>query len=58
MALLKSRLSDYDALIDSETFDAEGAELQLAFPAALQPQVQKLLSDISRGRSELHLLEP
>lgn len=58
LALLKSRLSDYDALIDSETFDAEGAELQLAFPAAQQPQVQKLLSDISRGRSELHLLEP
>lgn len=58
LALLKSRLSDYDAVIDSEIFDADGAELQLALPAAQQAQVQRLLFDISRGRSELHPLAP
>lgn len=53
LALLKARLNDYDTLIENETFDADGAELQLAFPAAQQPYVQQLLADISRGQSEL-----
>lgn len=57
LALLKSRLNEFDALIDSETFDAEGAELQLALPAAQQPLLQLLLADISRGRSVLHPLD-
>jgi len=57
LALLKARLHEYEALIESEAFDAEGAELQLALPAAQQPRLQQLLADISRGRSELRPLD-
>ena len=57
LALLKARLSEYDALIESEAFDAEGAELQLALPAAEQPRLQQLLADISRGRTTLRSLD-
>lgn len=57
LALLKARLSEYDALVESEAFDAAGAELQLALPAAQQPRLQQLLADISRGRSELRSLD-
>lgn len=57
LAILKARLGEYDAWIESETFDAEGAELELALPTAQQERLQKMLADISRGRSELHRLE-
>ncbi|MHB0765220.1 IMPACT family protein [Stutzerimonas sp. NM35] len=53
LALLKARLEEYEALIESETFDAEGAELQLALPEARRAALQRLLADISRGRSRL-----
>ena len=53
LALLKARLNEYEAFIERETFDAEGAELLLALPAAHQLRLQQLLADISRGRSEL-----
>jgi uncharacterized YigZ family protein len=58
LALLKARLNEYEALIESETFDAEGAELQLALPAEQQPRLQILLADISRGRIVLQLMNP
>ena len=58
LALLKARLNEYEALIESETFDAEGAELQLALPAEQQPRLQILLADISRGRIVLQLTNP
>jgi uncharacterized YigZ family protein len=57
LALLKARLSEYDALIESETFDAEGAELVLALPSEQQPHLQQTLADISRGRIELRPLD-
>lgn len=57
LALFKARLGEYDALIESETFDAEGAELLLALPPEQWPRLQQTLADISRGRSELRLLE-
>lgn len=57
LALLKARLEEYEALIESETFDAEGAELQLALPAAQQAALQQWLADISRGRSHLSAVE-
>lgn len=53
LALLKARLGDHEALIESETFDAEGAELVLALPSAQRDGLQQLLADISRGRSRL-----
>lgn len=56
LALFKARLADYEALVEQEAFDAEGAELQLALPEAQRAAVQQLLADISRGRSELQPL--
>ncbi|MCG4454476.1 IMPACT family protein [Pseudomonas sp. MMS21-TM103] len=56
LALLKARLSELDAVLDSETFDASGAELHLAVPEARFAELQRLLADISRGRSTLRRL--
>ncbi|HAQ27655.1 MAG TPA: thymidylate synthase [Pseudomonas sp.] len=57
LALLKARLAEHEALIEQETFDAEGAELLLAFPEAQREPLQRLIADISRGRSELQLVQ-
>ena len=50
LPLLKARLSDLEALLEHEQFDAEGAELQLALPEARVDELQQLLAGISRGR--------
>ncbi|MCQ2030162.1 IMPACT family protein [Stutzerimonas zhaodongensis] len=57
LALLKARLNEYEALIESEAFDAEGAALQLALPAEQQARLQRMLSDISRGRIVLRSMD-
>lgn len=57
LALLKARLPEYEALIESETFDAEGAELTLALPESELEALQRALADISRGRSRLSDVE-
>lgn len=57
LALLKARLAEHEALIEQETFDAEGAELLLALPEAQLTALQQLIADISRGRSELQLVQ-
>lgn len=56
LALLKARLGEFDALIESEIFDAEGAQLVLALPPEHRRRLQQTLADISRGRMELRLL--
>ncbi|HCJ28437.1 MAG TPA: thymidylate synthase, partial [Pseudomonas sp.] len=56
LALLKARLSDFEALIESETFDTEGAELVLALPPDQRSRLLQTLADISRGRSTLRSL--
>jgi uncharacterized YigZ family protein len=53
LPLLKARLSELDCLLESETYDATGAELHLAVPAPRAAELQRLLADISRGRVEL-----
>ncbi len=53
LALLKARLGDFEALLEQETFDSEGAELLLALPEAQYTALHQWLADISRGRSEL-----
>jgi uncharacterized YigZ family protein len=53
LALFKARLPEYEALIESETFDAEGAELTIALPASGLEALKRALADISRGRSRL-----
>lgn len=56
LPLLKARLPELDARLDSETFDAHGADLQLAVPEARFAELQRLLADISRGRIALRRL--
>ena len=58
LALVKARLGEFDALLEAEAFDAEGAQLQLALPASQRDGLQQLLADISRGRCQLHDEEP
>ena len=53
LPLLKARFSDLDCLLESESYDATGAELLLAVPAPRVAELQRLLADISRGRVEL-----
>ena len=55
LPLLKARLAELDCLLESESYDATGAELQLALPAARVAELERLLADISRGRIELQL---
>jgi uncharacterized YigZ family protein len=55
LPLLKARLAELDCLLQSETYDATGAELQLAIPAPRVPELQRLLADISRGRIALQV---
>ncbi|MGQ7959556.1 IMPACT family protein [Pseudomonas sp. SP16.1] len=56
LPLLKARLPELDARLDSETFDGHGANLQLAVPEARFAELQRLLADISRGRIVLRRL--
>ena len=53
LPLLKARLAELDCLLESEHYDATGAELVLALPAPRVAELQRLLADISRGRIEL-----
>ena len=50
LTLLKARLKDWQADIHSETFDADGVQLQLQLPESRVVEVQARIADISRGR--------
>lgn len=56
LPLLKARLGDLAAVLEGEAYDADGATLQLAIPEGRIADLQKLLADISRGRSVLQRL--
>ncbi|MDA8483705.1 IMPACT family protein [Pseudomonas resinovorans] len=56
LPLLKARLADFEALVESESFDAEGAELILALPEGRIAGFEQVLRDISRGRLEVKRL--
>lgn len=56
LALLKARLADCEAVLESERFDEQGSRLDLAFPPAQQSALELLLANISRGHSQLQLL--
>ncbi|MNY64612.1 hypothetical protein D3C86_2017520 [compost metagenome] len=56
LPLLKARLGEFEALLESEAFDAEGAELVLALPEARIAGLEQLLRDISRGRLQIKRL--
>ena len=53
LALFKARLDSCATLLLNETYDAQGARLELAVAPAQLDVLQRLLSDISRGRSLL-----
>ena len=56
LPLLKARLTELDCLLEREDYNATGAELHVALPAPRVAELQRLLADISRGRSELRPL--
>ena len=51
LSLLKARLKDWQAEIHSETFDADGVQLQLQLPESRVAEARARIIDISRGRS-------
>jgi uncharacterized YigZ family protein len=55
LPLLKARLAELDCLLQSETYNPTGAELQLAVPTSRVAELQRLLADISRGRIALQV---
>jgi len=56
LALFKARLAEFEALLEAEHFDAEGATLEIALPAAQLQPLDRLLADITRGRSQLEAM--
>jgi thymidylate synthase len=54
LAVVKVRLADISALIQEESFTANGVELSVAIGPEHFDALQKQLADISRGRIMLH----
>lgn len=57
LPLLKARLPELEALMESEQYDGEGAQVQIAIPEARFAELHKRLADISRGRIVLQRLQ-
>lgn len=57
LALLKARLKELQAEVDSELFGADGVDLQLHLPDSRVDEAMQLISDISRGRSAAKRLD-
>lgn len=57
LPLLQGRLAEFGASIAEERFTADGAELQLALPAAQVDALRAWVTDATRGRSTLRLLD-
>jgi len=57
LALLKARLKDWQAEVASETFVADGVELELRVPESRVSEAQKRIVDLSRGRSKAKRLD-
>jgi uncharacterized YigZ family protein len=57
LPLIKSRLSEFNALLNNEAFGATGVDLRLALPEDNEPALKLFLSDISRGRMVLQRLD-
>lgn len=56
LARVKARLDDWQALLEEETFDANGALLHLALPADQLETATHQLADLGRGRIRLQRL--
>jgi uncharacterized YigZ family protein len=57
LALLKVRLRDLQAEVESEQFGADGVTLQLQLPQSRADDLALLVRDLTRGRSEAHRLD-
>ncbi|MGS0997071.1 IMPACT family protein [Rhodanobacter sp. UC4451_H18] len=57
LALLKARLRDLQAEVESEHFDADGVTLQLELPASRAEELTLLVRDLTRGRSEARRID-
>ncbi|HEY1589691.1 MAG TPA: YigZ family protein [Rhodanobacter sp.] len=57
LALLKARLKDWQAEVESETFVADGVELELRLPESRVAEAQARIVDLNRGRSEARRLD-
>lgn len=55
--LLESRLPTINAIIEQQTFDAEGTQLHLAIPNQQLPTLQQWLNDVTKGRVQAKLIE-
>ncbi len=53
LGLFKARLAELQCRLEKESFDAEGAALELAVAPARYDDLAQLLADLSRGRSQL-----
>jgi uncharacterized YigZ family protein len=51
LALLKARLPELEAILDSESFHAEGADLVVHLPQARVDEALTRITDLTRGRS-------
>ena len=58
LALLKARLKDWSAQVESEAFDATGVSLILSLPESQLEEAQARIVDISRGRIQPRRLDP
>lgn len=53
LEIFKARLESFEAVLEAEEFDADGAWLTLALPPEQMAAAQELLSSLSRGASTL-----
>ncbi|MWV11493.1 DUF1949 domain-containing protein [Pseudomonas sp. R-28-1W-6] len=56
LARVKARLGEWQAVIEEEAFDADGALLQLALPVECFDEAKRQLADLGRGRIRLELV--
>jgi uncharacterized YigZ family protein len=57
LELFKARLAELGAVLEDESFDAEGARLTLALAPEQLDTAQELLGSLSRGESRLEALD-
>lgn len=57
LARFKAKLPEFEAQIEEECFDAEGAQLILSYPKDQLSPLQKWINDLSRGNTQLHPLD-
>jgi uncharacterized YigZ family protein len=57
LATLGARLPEFDADKLAETFDADGARLTVALPAARVDALAQLVADLTRGRAALRIVD-